>query len=232
MSHRTTTSERALAWIIAANVCLAILLVALNAAILYAWSWSPSDLDVPPALAAEVQSRLAAHSDEILAEAEAIANEIVPPLTAAVASQWEKDYPRYVRTVQGEGSELMDETGRRFLAAVRERYRGALAAHRAALAEELPDRAKPADIDRLMASFEAVAGALAERYYLDEFQQAAAQTQEHWAAIDPLPPPRKGDPTLAAQLNEYVADWVALQITDETKSRLTRAAADATDASN
>jgi RNA binding exosome subunit len=206
----------ALTW---TNILLAFLCAAFAGGFLYFEFGGAPDMDEDRAAqyAEEAQQRLQKHADEIRAEATSLAKETVPPIADAVYAQVQEDYPKYLRALENQGDEYIDNVEQILVDKVRGHYRDFLAAHRKVLEEEFPKHADPKNIDRVMQEFENRFQKLAERYYLDEFRQEAERTKSLWAKFEPLPIPGPNEPSLEEQLADYTADWTAMAVAADNR---------------
>ena len=168
-------------------------------------------------LAAVVQQRLKEHAPEIEHEAKQVAAEILPPLSEAIVKQTREDYDRYLQTLQEQGGKLAEHSEVIFVDAVKAQYSDYLQAHRDVLAQEFPNHADKASIDKLIAQFEKVGHKMIDRFYLEDFAKQAKRTEVAWSKIQPVPEPAPGDPSLEKQLIDYGTDWSVLAFTDKAK---------------
>lgn len=231
MAAAQTRSGRPLLFAWTGNALLALL--AIVVAVVWSYAMFFRDYSLSGAVAAEpgaeepespyvkeFRQRIEEHSGEITKEAESVAAEVLPPLGEAFSRQAKKDYPRYVATVRQQGEIYLDNVENIFMEKVKGQYRDYLRRHREVLAEEFPDHANKQSLDKLMAEFESVSDNLVERYYLDEFRHETERTTALWDKVQPLPPPKKDQPSLEEQLADYLVDWSVLAFTNEAERRV------------
>lgn len=198
------------------NAVLAVLAVAIGGGAAYAaFVYEPEAHPRYRAkVLAEVEERLEAHQEQILAEAESVAQETLPVVGEAVYEQAQEDYGRYVRVLERQGEELVDDMETIFINKVKGQYREYLRAHRQVIAQEFPEHASEENIESIVSDFEQMLDRLVERYYLDEFRAESKQTLALWKKIEPLEPPGPTEPSLEEQLADYTADWATLAFTE------------------
>jgi hypothetical protein len=201
------------------NLVLAVLALTIAGVFIYGELFYKPEID-PKQTAkylSEARERLEQHSDEISAEAAALAEEALPPIGNAIYAQAKEDYPLYIRTLKTEGRTYLDHAEKILVKRVKARYGEYLREHRDVIKEEFPNHASDENVERVLRDFERTADRILERYYVDEFRREADRTVALWERVRPLDMPAPDEPSLEEQLADYAADWTVLAVADRTE---------------
>jgi hypothetical protein len=163
---------------------------------------------------AAVRARLARDMPSISQELTDLAGEVGPPVAIAFYERLKADVPAYVHTIDEQSKELTDHVEAAVRRDVQAQYHAARGRYRAILQEEFPEVTDPAQLDDMMARFEAVEDRLIQRYYVDQFRDLLTAAIRRWNAIPPAPAPKPGEKPLADQLGEDVAAWLRLKMVE------------------
>jgi hypothetical protein len=163
---------------------------------------------------AAVRQRLARDMRPITEELGDLAGEVGPPVAVAFYERLKADVPAYVHTVDEQSKELTEHVQSAVRRDVQARYRAARGRYRAILQEEFPEVTDPAQLDAMMARFEAVFNRLIQRYYVDQLRDLLKDVIRRWNAIPPAEAPKPGEKPLADQLAEDVAAWLRLKVVE------------------
>ena len=202
--------------LMATNFMLGALILAFGGAYLYAKSVDrpmPDAEQMEPYLA-EARERFEKHADELGEETAQLARELLPPVSDAIYSRAQKDYPHYIAVLETQGDEFLSNMEQMFIAKVKGNYREYLRAHRRVIQEEFPEYASDENVELLLKDFEQTLDRLIERYYLDEFRRESSRTAALWKELTPLERPGPNELPLDDQLVDYVADWTVLAVAD------------------
>jgi hypothetical protein len=160
---------------------------------------------------AAVRQRLARDMRPLSQELTDLAGEIGPPVAVAFYERLKADVPAYVHTVDEQSKELTEHVTAAVRRDVRAQYHAARGRYRAILREEFPEVTDPAQLDGMMARFEAVFNRLIQRYYVDQLRDLLAAAVRRWNAIPPAAPPGPGERPLADRLAEDATAWLRLK---------------------
>ncbi len=215
-NSNTTGKQETMTALTVANILMGLLIATFAGIFLYielADAPAP-DPEMTEQYVAVARERLAEHSDVVEQELMALVSETVPPISDAVYAQTRRDFPKYVNVLERQGKVLMENVEQIFLTQVKAQYHDYLAVHRDVLRQEFPEYASDKNVDRVMNEFEETFNRIVERYYLEELRREANETAALWAAIEPLPTPAPGEPSLEEQLADYSSDWTMLALNE------------------
>lgn len=194
---------------------IALMLLAFVAGVVYAvWFAEHRLRQKEEQTLAAVRERLARDMGPLPKELADLAGEVGPPVAIAFYERLKAEVPAYVHTVDEQSKELTEHVEATVRRDVQAQYHAARGRYRAILQEEFPEVTDPAQLDGMIARFEAVFNRLIQRYYVDQFRDLLTAAARRWNAIPPAAPPKPGEKPLADQLAEDVTAWLRLKMVE------------------
>ena len=146
------------------------------------------------------EKSLTDHQQQYLGQLEALAKAASPALSDAFSKQAKRDLPTYLKLVEAERDQLVNNLQQRLDKKLAQRVEKSLVQHEALLKEEFPLADKPEVHQRMMENVGVALERLSKRYYADELSSEMSAFYDAWDKFPAAPKPAPGEISLEDQL--------------------------------
>jgi hypothetical protein len=146
------------------------------------------------------EKSLTDHQKQYLGQLETLAKAAGPALSDALSSQAKRDMPTYLKLVEAERDQLVNNLQQRLDKKLAQRVEKSLEQHEALLKEEFPLADKPEVHQRMMENVGVALERVSKKYYADELKSEMVAFYDAWDKFPAAPKPAPGEISLEDQL--------------------------------
>ncbi len=162
-------------------------------------------------LGAKAREHLDENSQEYMGHVEKLVEKVTPELTRAFYGQVQKDTPEYMRAVQREREQLMQNVQAQLEERINRKYKETLAKYESILKEEFPKAEDDIVRKRLMANMEQSLQKMVKEFYVDAFEREFKALADTWDTFPQAPPLGPDEEPYEKQLMGVLMEIVVLQ---------------------